>query len=529
MPRCAWLAIPFFLLAACGEPEAPRRGAAAGGPRLLVVGWDGASFRAIDPLLAAGALPNLADLLARGSRAPLESTRIPISAAAWTTATTGKGPGETGVFAFHEPRGYALELVSAHSNHAAPLWRLLSGRGLPSLVLGVPVTYPPEPILGTLVCGMLAPRASDFAWPPGLADELRARGYLPDLDPWLEEREPTWAEAQAQLDVRETFLRERLARDDWRLAFVVFKELDVLSHFSLGVDFAAHVAPIYARLDALLGTLLASVGPETDVILLSDHGFTTYTSGFNLHAWLLERGFAQRRAGTGDAPLPQGPFARRFADESAQRLDELDLGRTQAFAWACEGNYGSVRLNLAGREPAGIVSRDEADGVLVRIEAELFAQPGIAEVWRAEELLPGPRREALPEIVFSTRPEVQVFAERGNALAGEYAAPVADHDLLGIFVAAGPHFAHVVEARGVEARGLTLLDIAPLALHVLGEPVPLEMRGRVPLELLRASGSVVRVPESEFATVAPRATGAAYTPAEIEALERGIEALGYAR
>jgi len=526
MPR-AWLAVPFFLLAACGAAEAPPPGATP--RRLLVVGWDGASFRALEPLLAAGALPNLAGLLARGSRATLESTRIPISAAAWATATTGKGPGETGVFAFHEPHGYALELVSARSNHAAPLWRLLSGRGVPSFVLGVPVTYPPEPILGTLVCGMLAPRAADFAWPRGLADELRARGYLPDLDPWLEEREPTWDEAKAQLDLRESFLRERLARADWRLAWVVFKELDVLSHFSYGVDFAARVAPIYARLDALLGTLLQTVGPESDVILLSDHGFTTYPGGLNLHAWLVEHGFAARRAGASDAPLPQGPFARRFADEHAQRLAELDLGRTQAFAWACEGNFGSVRLNLAGREPAGIVEPDEAEGVLVRIEAELFAQPGVAEVWRAEELLPGPHREALPDIVFATRPEVQVFAERGRALAGEYPAPVADHDLFGIFAAAGPHFAHVAEAPGAEARRLTLLDIAPLALHVLGEPVPLEMRGRVPLELLRASGEVVRVPESAFAAVAPRVEGAPYTPEEIEALERGLEALGYAR
>src|SRR5262245_33668043 len=88
-----------LLLASCGaDGESPSGTAKA--PRLLVVGWDGASFLAIDRLLAAERLPQLSALIARGARAPLESTILPISSAAWTTATTGKGPGETGVFSF---------------------------------------------------------------------------------------------------------------------------------------------------------------------------------------------------------------------------------------------------------------------------------------------------------------------------------------------------------------------------------------------------------------------------------------------
>jgi predicted AlkP superfamily phosphohydrolase/phosphomutase len=457
-------------------------------------------------------------------RAELESTRIPISSAAWTTATTGKGPGEHGVFGFHEPvpGSYALTLVSARSSRAAPLWRLLSGRGVHSLVLGVPLTYPPEPILGTLVCGMLAPRAATFTWPPELAGELRARGYVPDLEPWLEERVPAWEEARAQLDLRERFLAERLARRDWRLAWVVLKELDVLAHFSYGRDLAEAVAPVYERLDALLGALLEHVGPDTNVLVVSDHGFTSYPRGFNLHAWLVARGFAVRRAEAVEEPLPEGPYGRRLADEWDQRLSELDLARTRALAWTSEGNFGSVRLNRAGREPGGIVTDEEEGGVLVRIEAELFAHPSVARVWRAEELLPGAARAALPDIVFETVPEVQVFAERGTALEGAYDPPVPDHDLQGIFVAAGPAF-----AAGRRGEGLTLLDLAPLVLHLLGQPVPLEMEGRVPLALLTDPTPPTRVPEAEFAALAPPRGGAAYTPEELEALRMNLRALGY--
>jgi predicted AlkP superfamily phosphohydrolase/phosphomutase len=454
----------------------------------------------------------------------LESTILPISSAAWTTATTGKGPGKHGVFGFHAPEAgsYALALVSTRSVRAAPLWRLLTGRGLPSLVFGVPLTYPPEPILGTMVCGMLAPREAAYTWPPELAGALRARGYLPDLEPWLEEREPTWEEARTQLDLREELLAEMLAGRDWRLAWIVFKELDVLSHFSYGLDFAAHVAPVYARLDALLGRLLEVVGPETNVIVLSDHGFTSYARGFNLHAWLIEQGFAVRRADAVPKPLPEGPFARAFAEEAAQRLGELDLARTSAYAWTCEGNYGSLRVNLRGREPAGSVAPDDADGTLVLIEAALFAHPLVKSVWRADELLPGPERAALPDVVFATLPDVQVFAEPGSAVAGEYDPPVPDHDLHGIFVAAGPSL-----ARTVLARPLRLADVAPLALHLLGLPVPVEMDGQVPGALLAGGRPPERVPEASFAAVAPPRSGAAYTPEEIAELEKGLRALGY--
>jgi predicted AlkP superfamily phosphohydrolase/phosphomutase len=521
MRRNAFLALLLAGMASCGTEEAARAPAAA---RLLVIGWDGASFRAIDPLLAAGELPHLAGLIARGSRARLRSTIVPISSAAWTAATTGKGPGETGVFGFHEPkpRSYELTLASARSNRAAPIWRLLTGLGVPSLVFGVPLSYPPEPILGTMVCGMLAPHDAVYTWPPERSADLRARGFLPDLDPWLEEREPTWDEARAQLDLREEILGADLARDDWRLAWVVFKELDVLSHFSYGLDFDAHVAPIYRRLDALLGSLIAAAGSETDVIVLSDHGFASYTHGFNLHAWLMEKGFAARRAGAEPAPLPEGPFARRFADEAAQRLAELELARTQAFAWVCEGNFGSVRLNRAGREPEGIVTPEQADALLARLAADLRAHPWVVTVWPAEELLPGPERAALPDLLFELQPHVQCFAERGSELAGEYRPTVADHDLYGIFAAAGPSF-----ARRTGEGELTLLDVAPLALHLLGLPVPNEMRGTVPLERLVHQNDVQRAPEASFGALAPMAPGEAYTREQIEAIERGLRALGY--
>ena len=303
-------------------------------PRVLVVGWDGASYRMIDKLAREGRLPNAARLISRGSSTTLESTVVPISSAAWTAAVTGKGPAETGVYGFFEPieGSYDIRLISARSNRATPLWRTLTMQGRRSIVFGVPITYPPEPILGTLVAGMLSPFRGTYTWPPELTDELRQRHFEPDLDVWKEARGVGWDHFWKQLDIKRDVLVEMLAEDDWDFAMIVFKSLDVASHLAYEADFEPHVAPIYERLDEILGELLDVVGSDVDVLLASDHGFTVYRHGFNLHAWLLERGHAVRKDHVlGFTIDERAPLEWRGRQIVMQARNELDWSKSVAF------------------------------------------------------------------------------------------------------------------------------------------------------------------------------------------------------
>ena len=486
------------LLGACSGDDGPGPAERAG-PRVLVIGWDGATFELLDPLLSAGALPNVQRLVERGRTATLQSTIVPISSAAWVGAVTGCTPGEHGVYDFFEPvpDSYEVRLVSARSNHLPPLWRILGWHGMRSVVFGVPLTWPPEELDGTLVAGMLSPFDATYTWPPELADDLRARGFQPDLGIWREDVELTPQRMQRQLDIKRDAVLEQLA-GDWDFGMVVFKSLDVLSHRMYDPNPRGAVAQWMGELDRVLGELLEAVGPDVDVLLVSDHGFRAYRRNFFTHAWLLEAGFAVERSDASSARGPGGALAEARATEHSQRIGALDLERSVAFAGSAEGNFGGIRLNLRGREPAGSVDPAEADEVLARIEAALRAlvipgtqTPLVVDVVRGPDLYPGPHAGMLPDLLIETHPSVAVRPTPNPTAFAELNGIFPDHAREGILVCAGPSFAGSSQREQAD-----IADLAPTVLYLLGLPTYREMSGRALAEFtsldrpLRSIGGV---------------------------------------
>ena len=470
-------------------------------PRVLVVGWDGATYRMVDPLLERGRLPNLQSLLDRGATAELVSTAVPISSAAWVTATTGKTPGQTGVYSFFEalPNSYDVELISSRNNRATPIWRILARRNLRSIVMGVPVTYPPEPIPGVMVGGMLAPFDSVYAHPAALDRRLKQSGFVPDLGMW-QRRLPIISppKVREQLAIKDRFIAELLEEEAWTLAWIVFKSLDVISHASYDGTLDGPVARHYAALDEVLGRLLGQVGAETNVLLVSDHGFNAYGQRFNPRAWLIREGFARLEDDPVAGKRHRGALARARAREHSELRKSLDMARTRAFSSVAEGNYGTIRLNLAGREPLGSVEPGQADAVLDEIEKRLLGtkqpdgSPLVRQVFRTAEFYPGPYSDLLPDLIFEVDPRVVVHVTPSGPVHQRLSKRKADHDRIGILIAAGPDI-----VRESERFRLSIADLTPTVLQLLELPIYEEMKGRPACELLASCANLRRVAEAD--------------------------------
>jgi predicted AlkP superfamily phosphohydrolase/phosphomutase len=502
--------------------------------RLLVVGWDGATFDLVDPLVQAGKLPNLARLMEDGVSANLESTAIPISSAAWTTATTGKEPGETGIYSFLQPQpsSYDVKVVSAQDNQGIPIWRTLVARGHEVIVWGVPLTWPPEPVRGVMVSGMLSPLDAAWAHPSELTDELKGRGMLPDLGRWRSMQELSAGRIKEQLAIKEAALVEQLSKPTWSLALTVFKNLDVLAHQRYTPELDGDVAGLMVELDATLGRLIEAAGPDTNVVVMSDHGFSTYPMIVDIDSWLTEAGFGVRKP---DAKLDgrnPAPLAEARVSQRAERLGRFDMSKTRAFATTAEGNFAAIRLNVVGREPEGCVPPEERDAVLGELEAALAAveQPAgtkvVRRTWRGQDLYPGDQAErVVPDLIVEFEPKWRAIATGLRSPFSRARKPFPEHQRTGICVVAGPSIAQREGRADWKIR-----DITPMSFYLLNEMIPSDLAGDPHASLLKTPRDVQRVDADKDPSL--RSTKDAFeglpTPGESADVMSALKSMGYA-
>ncbi|HEX6202834.1 MAG TPA: alkaline phosphatase family protein [Thermoanaerobaculia bacterium] len=297
------------------------------GTKVLLVGWDGADWLMIRPLLAEGRLPNLARLVEGGVSGDLRSTEPLLSPLLWTTIATGRTVTEHGVadFLMRDPATGAMVPITSASRKVHALWTLLPAFGLSTDVVAWWATWPAEPVRGTMVSDRVAYQLFEL-------DEAAARDAAGKVHPasaWpaIEERivaaeEVPWSEVRRFVDVPEDELERRwqalppdrrqedpvnhlrkilattrtyhqvalsLLEQQADLTMVYYEGTDTVGHLFgrylppampgvAAADVARYggaLARFYEHADALLGELLDRVDDDTLVLLVSDHGFFT--------------------------------------------------------------------------------------------------------------------------------------------------------------------------------------------------------------------------------------------------------------
>jgi predicted AlkP superfamily phosphohydrolase/phosphomutase len=119
-------------------------------PKILLIGWDAADWKIINPLLDAGLMPNLQRLIDNGVVGNLATLDPAFSPMLWTSIATGKRPYKHGVLGFTEPHpnGKDVRPVQSTSRTTKALWNVFKQCGLKSHVVGWWPSHPAEPING---------------------------------------------------------------------------------------------------------------------------------------------------------------------------------------------------------------------------------------------------------------------------------------------------------------------------------------------------------------------------------------------
>jgi predicted AlkP superfamily phosphohydrolase/phosphomutase len=229
------------------------------------------------------------------------------------------------------------------------------------------------------------------------------------------------------------------------------------------------IAELYARNDALVGRIRERLREGDMLMVLSDHGFSSFRRGINLNAWLHEQGYLVLEEG---------------GDPAAEWLKEVDWSRTRAYALGLSGLF----LNVEGREARGIVRpgaetealKAELVGRLTGLIDEDRDEIGIREAFDTAALYSGPYLANGPDLLIGYNAGYRIS---WDGATGVVAGPVFEDN---VKAWSGDHCIDPRLVPGVlfcdrpiDRDDPSLLDIAPTALWLFGVEPPAFMDGKV--------------------------------------------------
>lgn len=228
------------------------------------------------------------------------------------------------------------------------------------------------------------------------------------------------------------------------------------------------IEELYKHNDALVGRVMEKVGKDDLLLVISDHGFTSFRRGVNLNKWLLDKGLLHLKEGK---------------DGSAEWLRDVDWSRTKAYSLGLTGMF----LNLEGREAEGIVKPgEEAEAVKQEIIAGLNGlrdeekdEIGINEAFDTAALYQGPYLRNAPDLLIGYNHGYRVS---WDCATGMVDGPVFEDNLkawsgdhgVDPRIVPGVIFAN----REIHDDDPALMDIAPTALSLFGIEPPKHMDGK---------------------------------------------------
>lgn len=543
--------------------------------RVFILGIDGATFDLLDPWMAEGHLPNFARVAREGTCQPLLSTIPPVSPIAWTSLITGANPGKHGIIDWYRmpPDSYNYIPLCGGDRRQPAVWSLLSQAGKAVGVLNVPMSYPPEKLNGVMVSGMdTPPSAAVYTYPAELAAELKTvcGQYVIDIYDLTQGQnwEDSIKQLEAMLDSRKKALFHLLRRHPWDFFMAVFVFADRLQHAlwsssdpkhpfytqEKGNKFGQKILEYYKKMDAILGELLQEIGPNTNLFMVSDHGFGPVYKGVSLNKVLLKMGvlkidppllpkkreiFSLLKKLPGIKALQKNPLLKKVKGKVAQNT--IDWAKTKAYT-SMTAMMGGVHINLRGLRPLGQVSpgreyEELREAIIKELQAVRDPQTGVqvfSEIYKKEEVYSGDYLAEAPDLwAFTHKMEYRVLdsylhieaPEKDDIVMALPSGMEAYHRRNGILMAWGPD----VTAKK-ETNPADIIDVAPTVMHLMGAAVPQEMDGKVLQGLLKEEfvrQNPVRFQKAAGGRGPGASAGALYTEQDLEKIQERLKGMGY--
>lgn len=499
-------------------------------PPLVILGLDTGDSDAIWRWTREGYLPTIASILERGCWGKTGGPETICEYGFGLTLASGISRSRHGYYYFRQlkPKTYELEnLKPSDIKGIPPFWSYLRDRQKKVFIVDVPDIDPVPGIEGISISNWGTHNHSPdppSTEPAELVKEvLQMVGprmmipVVPDSD--FQQDLQIYRRLLERIEKKGKLCRNLLSRDKFDLINISFSETDPAStqfwkyrpeagekNQASGENELTHaIRNIYQAIDREMGLLLAQQTGDANIIIYSLYGAQDeYPTSTLIDSFCRQLGYhvslppSQRQPSLLNLarqiiPQPLRLAISRFLPSSTQEsllANQLNAGTDwqKTTAFAIPSLFTSfVRVNLKGREPQGIVEPGaEYAAVLNRLEEDLNqlvdphdGKQAVRRVARTVEMFNCEPHLVLPDLFVEWKPGDR-FMDRvlhpKTILVQEKPQYCPDNQekLSGFVAAAGPS----IQGRG-EIEDISLLDLAPTFLSLMGESIPEGMSGKI--------------------------------------------------
>lgn len=531
--------------------------------RVIMLGVDGLDWELVKGWSSKGHLPTLRGLLEQSRALLLGESNRPLPGSVWTDIATGVSAAVHGFQHEEQLRlgTYQIQKMDSRCVSSPPFYKTLSDANIRCAVVDFPIDHPIDGFNGMQVVDW----ASEFKlWhfetrPTALAAQLEAKygqhplTHYPGTRVGLDNLLALKHKLLRGIDIKRKLCADLIRQHTHDFIFVNFCELHKAGHFFW--QFHDHNHPeftaaepqlvdslreSYEYMDQALGSLLRQLGDDDDLILITDRGMYADHRGDHLvDDLLVALGLAERR-GEPKASSATGSLrnrlltghragklfrsvARRLPDNVREALLPIhraaigaqppwDWARTRVFRLPSVGN-SYLRVNLAGREPAGFVMPgDQYNALLSLLETQfrslvdpVTGEKVVEDVYFPADHFAGPKSNELPDVAIvwnPKRPINAVSSECGTISGQQKSDRSGNHRPEGFALFRGPSFAIGAGTVQGDAR-----QIAPTILKLFGIRAPGHYEMDAPRSIWTDSFA-----ELEFTKPAERRLPGVYAP-----------------
>jgi len=503
--------------------------------KTIVLGLDGASWELIDRLNVD--LPTLDHIRTDHVSAISESNLPPVTCPSWRCLSSGNTPGQLGVYWWEQIDMDAgeIHLTEANDIQTADLWDYLSEQGVDVGVVNMPITYPPKETGFPFVAGGPDAGSQGYTSPDSLETELEAElNYRVHTNTTVSSSKEAIKEDVLELiDHRFEASWYLYEEYDLNVLFTVLYYLVRLEHYYWDEP---PVAEAWKRIDDHLSRF---IDEGFNIVLVSDHGCVEIDTIFNINEWLAANGYIEQVGGESDVT---GALASRGVNSEdiaavlnrfgvqdlvskivPSRFKEQLPGSPVGYSGRNKSKIIDWRRSKAiasGQGPVYLAEETETDRLAdnLREATGPNGRPIFHAVHRTEELYPEAVEDRTsPDLIVEGRKGVYVADDIGSGTVSQNADSRgkwrAENHKEGLFAASGPDISSDWDHNRID-----ICDIAPTVLHLLGCPVPTDMKGEVlPL----------REKEKSVTSREPIEPGESRSGDDGSAVEDRLEDLGY--